>query len=69
MAKRKIYTICGVTGNLKQIAEEFRISYGTLVSKLNKGMTIEEAVDKAISDEFSHQNKPKLYTLNGFTGT
>ena len=58
----KICTINGFTGNLKEIAEHFNINYRTLCSRINKGMSIEDAVNIPIKDD-----EIKIYTVNGFT--
>ena len=57
----KIYTVNGFTGNLTQIAEHFNINYTTLCSRINKGMSIEDAVNTPVEEI-------ETYTVNGFTG-
>lgn len=61
----KIYIVNGFTGNLRQIAEHFDIKRQTLSYRLNKGFTIEEAVNTTVRK----LEKFKIYTINGFTGT
>ena len=42
------YTYNGVTKNLTQWAEEYHLSYQTLVTRLNRGKTIEQALNTPI---------------------
>lgn len=60
--KAKIYTVNGFTGTLKEIAEHFKINYATLQWRMQKGMSVEEAVNCDIK-------RNKKYTADGFTGT
>ena len=61
----EIYTVNGFTGNLNQIAKHFDIKRQTLSYRLNKGFTIEEAINTTVRKS----EKFKIYTINGFTGT
>lgn len=42
---RKVYEYKGVTGSLKEICKKFNVNCGTVVYRLNKGMSLEEAIE------------------------
>ena len=58
----KFFTINGFTGTLAEIAERFNINKDILEGRLNRGMSLEDAVNKPA-------NKTRVYTIDGFTGT
>lgn len=63
--KRKIYTINGYSGTFSELAEYFGINENTVKSRMQIGMSIEEAFSKDIK----LGRKGKIYSVNGFTGT
>ena len=67
MSQVKIYTYKNFTGTLKEIIEHFNldIKYGTLLNRLHKGMTLEEAIENPIDSS----KAVKHYTYKGFTGS
>jgi len=54
----KVYTINGITKNATEWARHYKMSPDTLIGRLNRGMTIEEAIATPIK-------APELYTING----
>ena len=63
---KQFYTYKGFTGSISKIIDHFKldISHDALCNRLRKGVPIEEAIEKPLAN-----NKAKIYTCEGFTGT
>lgn len=61
----KQYSVMGVKGTLKEIAKHFDIKYDTLLDRLHRGLSLEEAVLVPVQ-----KRQPNtVYTVKGYSGT